>query len=212
MRKQNITKTVEKYVQEHPSIKDCLKYGYINYSRLTRAVSKELSIQKKYFDAVLVALRRYERKIKGEKIGELRIKRILKDSKIELKNKVIDVILEKDISFDNLIDLQKEIRLAKGEAQVINGISGITIITTQDFLPTIEKYFKGRIIHVNSDLIELVLKTTKEIEETPGVISYLTALLSDNNINIIDTFSSYIDTIFVIHRNDAGKAIQLFTF
>jgi len=34
------TEITEKYLTEHPSIKDCLKQGIINYSKLSRKIAK----------------------------------------------------------------------------------------------------------------------------------------------------------------------------
>jgi len=39
----NITKLSEKYINEHPSIKDCVRKGLINYSSLTRQIASELA-------------------------------------------------------------------------------------------------------------------------------------------------------------------------
>ena len=59
------TELTEKYLSEHPSIKDCLKKGIINYSKLSRTIAKELNIEKKTsIEAILIACRRYEAKIK----------------------------------------------------------------------------------------------------------------------------------------------------
>ena len=41
------TELTEKYLSEHPSIKDCLKEGIINYSKLSRKIANELEIEKK---------------------------------------------------------------------------------------------------------------------------------------------------------------------
>ncbi|MFC1691575.1 ACT domain-containing protein, partial [Nanoarchaeota archaeon] len=87
----NITKLTEKYILEHPSIKDCLKKGLINYSALTRQISKDHKIEA--FDAVLIACRRYKRKLKIDKANEENILEILKKSKIETKNKIVAVVL-----------------------------------------------------------------------------------------------------------------------
>ena len=56
----NITKLTEHYISEHPSIKDALKKGLINYSKLTRQIAEDMDIElKKNFDAILIACRRY---------------------------------------------------------------------------------------------------------------------------------------------------------
>ena len=70
--------------------------------------------------------------------------KILKESKIEIKNKIIAIVLEKDIYFENLINLEKEIKKRKEIFRIIEGASGITIITTEDFLDSIKKYLQTK--------------------------------------------------------------------
>lgn len=209
----NITKLTENYILEHPSIKDCLKNGLINYSSLSRQIASDLKLDiKKNFDAILIACRRLKIKLKKEETFENKILKILKESKIEIKNKVIAVVLEKDIFFENLINLEKEIKKQKEIFRVIEGISAITIITTEDFIDLIKKYFKNKIILENKNLAEITIKSPKEIETTPGTYAYLCSLFGENNINIVETLSCYTDTIFLIKEDDVGKVISLFRF
>ena len=94
---QTTTELTKQYLKEHPSIKDCLKHGIINYSKLSRKIAKELDIQKKTsLEAILIACRRYETKLKNEKILEDKILGILKRSELEIKNKIAVVIIDKN--------------------------------------------------------------------------------------------------------------------
>lgn len=203
----------ESYILEHPSIKDCLKGGLVNYSSLSRHIAAELNLsEKKNFDAILIACRRLKRKLKKENVFEKKIIKILKESKIEIKNKIIAVVLEKDIYFDNLTALARDIKKKKEVFGVIEGASGITIITTEDFLELVRKYFKNKIILENKSLAQITIKSPKEIETTPGAYAYICSLLADNNINIVETLSCWTDSILLIKEEDVGKAIGLLKF
>ena len=209
----SITKLAENYILEHPSIKDCLKNGLINYSSLSRRIISDLNLSpKENFDAVLIACRRLKRKLKKEEIFEDKLLAILKKSSIEIKNRIIAVVLERDIFFDNLISLEKEIRKRKEIFRIIESISAITIITTEDFLDLIKKYFKNKIILENRNLAEITIKSPKEIEIIPGTYSYLCNLFGENNINIVETLSCYTDTIFLVNEEDVGKVMGLLRF
>jgi len=209
----NITKLTENYILQHPSIKDCLKNGLINYSSLSRQIASELNLNlKKNFDAILIACRRFKRKLKKEEIFENKILKILKESKIEIKNKIIAVVLEKDIFFGDLINLEKELKKKREIFRVIEGVSAITIITTEEFFELIKKYFKNKIILENRNLAEITIKSPKEIETTPGTYAYLCSLFGENNINIVETLSCYTDTIFLIKEVDVGKVMGLLRF
>ena len=209
----NISKLTENYILEHPSVKDCLKNGLINYSSLSRQIASELNLSvKKNFDAILIACRRLKRNLKKEESYERKILRILKESKIEIKNKIAAVVLEKDIFFENLINLEKEIKKRKEIFRIIEGASGITIITTEDFLDLIKRYFKNKIILENKNLAEIIIKSPMEIETTPGTYAYLASLFGEHNINIVESLSCFTDTIFLVKEEDAGKVINLLRF
>lgn len=206
----NITKLAEKYIKEHPSIKDCLKKGLVNYSSLSRQISNETGI--KQFDAILIACRRFSKKLKKESVLEDKIIEVLKKSKIETKNKIIAIVLEKDIFFNNLIDIEKEIKRKNDVIHIIESVNAITVVTTEDYLEKIEKTFKNKILSMNKDLVEITIKSPKELETIPGVASYLFSLFSEYGVNIVETMSCWTDTLFVIKEQDIGKIMQVLKF
>lgn len=209
----NITKLTERYINQHPSVKDCVRKGLINYSALTRKIAEDSNLDlKKNFDAILIACRRYFRKVKKEDILEKKIINILKQSKLEVKNKIIVVVVEKDIYFNHLIDLHKEIKKKAEVFHIIEGSKTITLITTSEFLDYIKKLFKNKILRITEHLAEINLKSSEELEKTPGVIAYLTTLLAENGINIIETMSTWTDTLFVISENDIAKVMGVLKF
>ena len=209
----NITKLTENYIMQHPSVKDCVKNGLINYSSLSRQILSELGLNpKKNFDAILIACRRTKSKLRKEEELEKKILKILKESKIEIKNKIIAVVVEKDIYFETLINLEKEMRKRKEVFRVIEGASAITIITSEDFLESIKKNFKNKIILENKNLAEITIKSPEEMETTPGAFAYLCSLFGENNINIVETLSCWTDTIFLVDEKDTGKVMGLLRF
>src|SRR3989338_5400900 len=209
----NITKLTESYIAEHPSIKDALKKGMVNYRKLTRQIAKDLNLDlKKNFVAILIACRRYYRKIKDEAILEKKIRDILKQSKVEVKNKIMAVVLEKNVYMDDLLNLEKEVKKKQEDFRIIEGANAITIITTEEFLDQIQRLFKNKILRENKQLAEITIKSPQEIESTSGVISYLYSLFGEHGINITETMSCWTDTIFVIKEEDVGKAMGILRF
>ena len=209
----NVTKLTEDYISEHPYVKDCLKKGLINYSSLTRQICSDLDLNvKKNFDAVLIACRRYFRKIKSEASTEKKIVDILKGSKIEVKNKINSIILEKNIVFANLLELEKEAKKFLETFHIIEGTASITIITTDDFSKKVKQVFRNKIIKEYPNLVEVILKSPREIVTTAGVISYIYSLLGENDINVVDTLSSWTDTIFLVEEKDLSTVMEFLRF
>ena len=209
----SITKQTQKYIQEHPTVKDCLKRGLVNYSALAREIAFELGLDtKKNFDALLISARRYQAKVKGEKSSQDRVLSILKQSRIEIKNRMVAFVLEKDSPNAILIDVENQVKKSGEIIHVIEGASAITLITVSEFSKQIQKSLKRHIIRENPNLVEVVLKSPKEIETTTGIMGYLCSLLGENDVNIVETMSCWTDTIFVIHEKYLSKAMELLKF
>jgi len=207
----NITKITEEFVNQHPSIKDCLRQDLINFSKLSRKIQHEKDI--KNFEAIVIASRRLKEKIVHQEDRlEKKLIYLLKNSKIEVKNKIIVTVIEKNIFFDHIIELQEAIAKKNDIFHVIQGSDTITIITPDSYLPQIKSKFKHKILKISEDLIEVALKTEESIEETPGWVAYLTTRLAENNINIIETMSAWTETIFVLHKEDIAKTMDLLQF
>jgi hypothetical protein len=209
----NTAKATEDYVMSHPSVKDCLAKNLINYSKLARIIANELKIDKKSsFEAILIACRRLQEKMKKEKLLESGIMDVLKKSKLELKNKVIAVVLAKGTHYESLIELQKIIKKKSEIFHIIEGANAITIVTNEEFLSNIKEMFRKEILVANKDLVEITIKSPIELETTPGVMGYLYSLFSEHGINIVETMSCYTDTLFVIEEKDVPAAMQALKF
>jgi hypothetical protein len=209
----NITKLTESYISEHPFVKDCLKKNLINYSSLTRQICRDLNLDSgKNFDAVLIACRRFYNKIKKEPTVEKKILEILKGSKIEVRNKITAIVLEKNIAFSSLLEIEKDAKKLLETFHIIEGASAVTIIASDEFSSRVKKNFRNRIIKENTDLVEVILKSPKQIETTAGVISYLYSLLGENSINVYETLSCWTDTIFLVEEEDLSRVMELVRF
>lgn len=207
------TELTEKYLAEHPSIKDCLKHGIINYSKLSRKIAKELNIEKKTsIEAILIACRRYEVKIKKERNLEEKILNILKRSELEIKNKIIVAILDKKLYMGDLIEIEKKTRKAADTFYAIEGEKAFTIIISEKYLEDLNKLFERDIIKISKNLAMITIKSPEGLESTPGVVSYLYSIFGEHGINIVETMSCWTDTIFVVEENDIPTVMKFLKF
>jgi len=203
----NVAKVTEKYIQEHPYVRNCLKKGLINYSSLSRIIGEKEKI--KNFDAILIACRRYRDKIKKDKY-EKEILELLSKSKIEVKNKIMVVVLEKNTP--NIEILEKKVRKDQEIFRLIEGATAKTLIVSNEYNEDVKKLFKTNILKENHNLVEITIKSPPDIESTPGVISLLYSLFSESGINIVETMSCWIDTIFIVEDKDLAKVMEILRF
>ena len=208
----SVFKEVERYVLQYPSVKDCLKEGLVNYSALSRTIISDLKLSRKDFDAVLVSCRRLQRRLRGEPSSEKKVRDILSAAKIDIKTGISVFILERDVYIDDLTELEKRIRKKSEVFHLLEGVNTLTLITRQEFAEEIKELFKNKIIRKNEGLVELMIRTSKEIEKTYGVLSYLYSLLAENKINVFETFSTWTDTVILIDEANLENAVKLFKF
>jgi hypothetical protein len=209
----SIQKTVERYILERPSLRDALRNNLLNYSKLSRKIILEESFKQSDFDAVLIACRRLAYSLKRKPSYDKDIRSLLKETKIEIMNKMSVFIIDSRFPYDrNFLAFEKEVRESRSRANMIQGFKAITIITEEENKDLVHKYFKGFIIKEKKDLVQLVLKSPPALEDIPGVMSYLYSLFGEFGINIVETMSCWTDTMFIISRNDLEKALDVLKF
>lgn len=91
---------------------------------------------------------------------------------------------------------------------VTTGSTATTVILNQDDLP---KLNTAGALQVRENLVELSIITSPDVEEILGFVEYVTGLLAENGINIVEVVSCYMDTILVLEEKDAMKAYELLT-
>jgi hypothetical protein len=211
----------EKYISEHPSIKDCLGKGVINYSKLSRNIAKDIGEgegsgkgtgRKASIEAILVACRRYARRLRDAKSGEDAIIQVLRGSELEIRNKVVISITDKNIYGDSLLDLKKKAWKDRGTFYAIEGSRSFTLMFSERYAEDVEDAFKRNIQKTIPGLAMIVIKSPVEIETTPGILGYLYSKFADRGINISQTMSCHTDTIFVISESDVPAAMKFLKF
>ena len=125
--KESLAEKTRMYIDAHPSIKDCVAKGLINYSSLARMIMKDIGVDNE--EAVMIACRRYASKLSVTTDHELSILRILKDSRLEMRTKTCIVTAKNDWSVLHKMDnLFKDLWNENSIMQCVQSASAVTII------------------------------------------------------------------------------------
>jgi len=197
-----------KYIDRHPSIRDCISKDLINYSSLSRMIMRDTGIKNE--EAVLAASRRYAMKLSKTDF-EGAVTKVFEESRLELKTKICIVIAKNEwIVLRNLEEVVKKILAEKSTMQILQSANGITVISEDKHLPTIVKAIgQEHIISVKENLGEITVKSPARIEDTPGAFVYVMNMLSEQGINLLEAVSCYTDTIFIVSREDMMRAFDI---
>ena len=206
----NVTRATQRYIAEHPSIKECLRRGLINYSALAREVCGHHSITR--FDAVVVACRRHFSRIKSQQSQEKKVRGLVKAAKLQMQNKMITAIIDKPRDFERVLQLQREIKRDRGDFQMIEGAEVLTLVSNSDYAERIRDEFRGRLKKLSLDLAQITMTFSEKIETTSGVVSFIYGLLADHGINVREEMSCWTDLIMLLDQADAAKAMRVLSF
>lgn len=201
----NIQEYVEEYVRKHPAVRGCLGKGVINYSKLARLIKKESRLNLS-FEAIVAGCKRVREGVCKGDIGENEIIEILSQSRIEVKNKRECLIVKKNGG-------------SSINTKVIEGMELIETANCYVFL-----YDKGSgvrekieglggiVLQEHKDVVEIIVKCPRSVEEVPGVLGYLYSVFGEHGINVLEAVSCWTDTIIVIDGKDVQKVVEVLRF
>ncbi|MEJ5328029.1 MAG: ACT domain-containing protein [Candidatus Bathyarchaeia archaeon] len=184
-----IAKTVRSHLQNKPYLLEALEKGIVNLSELARQIQKELKIDNT--SAIKAALRRFAEDLqKHKQKREEKVLQVLKRSGIAVYDRKAVMITSKELNTKNgmKVDL-----LGKY----------VYLLDRSDMPERINALVK----HDNCTMI--VIHSPEELEATPGVVAFLTTLLAEQNVNIIEFISCWTETIIVVEKKDSLKAYEV---
>lgn len=210
----SIAEAARLIVSGKPSIMDGLRQGVINFSALAEMIKEQVmeivDKNRVNVDSIKMALMRYADELKSRRqFLEEQIAEVTANSILELKNDVAILTINQKsflIRFDQIFKSLDSFRFL----QLTQGTETFTVVTDlQSKEKIVEVVGEKNIVLEIEDQSAIVIISPKQIIDVPGVIAYITDLLSTNGINITQIISCYTDTLLIVERNDALKAYQI---
>jgi len=183
-----ISKEVNVYLKRKPYVLEALEQDIVNYSALSRKISKDLGNVS--FEAVKSTL--------------IRLSKNIRKDKQERENKIIKLLRKSDFSVTNKI-------------ATIHHLSPININSIAfSKTPSGYMYFikETNLIKKNYKKVDygfaiIKIKSASEIEDTPGVAAFLLSALASEGINVVHLMDCREDTFLVIKEFDAPLAFKV---
>jgi len=183
-----IAQDVRSYLRNKPYLLEALEKGIVNLSELSRQIQIELKT--KNITATKAALRRFSEELqKRKQKREEKVLQLLKRSGIAVYDRKSVIITAKEISNNTgmKVDLPGKF---------------VYLLDRVDLPERISTLVK----HDNCTM--LVVNSPEELEATVGVVAFLTTLLAEQNVNIIEFISCWTETIIVVEKKDSLKAYE----
>jgi aspartokinase len=184
-----IAQNVRNHLQNKPYLLEALEKGIVNLSELSRQIQEELKIDNT--SAVKAALRRFSEELqKHKQKREEKVLQVLKRSGIAVYDRKSVMITSTEI------DTQSGMK--------VDLLGRFVYLLDRGDVP---ERINALVKHDNCTMI--VMHSPEELEVTPGVVAFLTALLAEQNVNIIEFISCWTETIIVVEKKDSLKAYEV---
>jgi aspartokinase len=184
-----IAQNVRSHLRNKPYLLEALEKGIVNLSELSRQIQEELKTDNT--SAVKAALRRYAEELQRHKQKrEEKVLHVLKRSGIAVYDRKSVMITAKELE-------------AKSGMKVDLLDKHVYLLDRSELPERINALVK----HENCTMI--VVHSPEELENTPGVVAFLTTLLSEQNVNMIEFISCWTETIIVVEKKDSLKAYEV---
>ena len=186
-----IAQSVREYLKNKPYLLEALEKDIVNLSELSRQIQTELKINNT--TATKAALRRFAEELRKHKQRrEEKVLQILKRSAISVYDRKSVIITTKELEKESgmKVDLPGKFVYLLDRSELPERISAL-------------------VKHENCTLI--VINSPIELEATPGVVAFLTSMLAEQNLNIIEFISCYTETVIVVEKKDSLKTYEVLT-
>lgn len=188
------------YVEAHPSVREALRDGLLNYAALARKIQAELGTSSA--EALTVACARYQRAGATEPSGLDAVRRVVEGSRLEVRSRVALLRMRDDWSaLDNVLGPGRRAIAESGRGrlfEVLQGTRAVTILCEEDLLGTLLEYVPPPVrLGVETGLSVLVFRSRPEVAETPGVMAFLSEELYRRGVNALESVSVHADSILV---------------
>jgi len=180
---------VRNHLKNKPYLLEALEKGIVNLSELSRQIQKELKTGN--IIAIKAALRRFSRELQKHK--QKRQEKVLQ----LLKKSTITVYVGKAVAITNKPMETKD---------------KIKVYLEGKFIHLLEKNNLAKItgtLKMHENCVMIAIHSPEELEAIPGVVAFLTSLLAEQNINIVEFISCWTDTIIVVERMDSLKTYEI---
>jgi predicted nucleic acid-binding protein len=190
-----VAEKVRDYIENRPYISEALEKNIVNMSELGRIIQKDLTIQSVH--ATKAALRRHSQKLrKSRQRREEAVIDLLRASKLMLLDNLSIVITGKELEITNKMKIK------------LTDLHYVYLVE-RALLKEITRTAANDLCLTRESCAAIVINSPERMETTPGVVSYLTSLLSGQSISSLAFASCYTETTIVVERKDALKSYEI---
>lgn len=207
----SVPDAVREIITRNRSIYDCVKMDLINYTALAVKIQKDVEDQiggPVNLNTIVVAIKRYADSF--EEKEELQNQPILKNARISLTDGIADVIFStNDFEIGEATELMNKFMQVDPDYEFFRLTDSFRVLTED--IDDVRKLLASFPNQKNSFQTGLA-KISIHIPDTKNrsdVVSYVSEILHDNGIELVNAFFGQEEITIVLYEKDAARAYQI---
>lgn len=208
----SVPDAVREIITRNRSVYDCVKMDLINYTALAVKIQKDVEAQAGSpinLNTIVVAIKRYADTF--EKKDEVQNEPVLKNARLSLTDGIADIKFSTDdFGIDDAADLMNKFTQIDPHYEFFRLTDSFRILTgdVMDVRKLLEESFPNQknIFHTGLAKISIRIPQAKNRSD---VVSYVSEILHDNGIELVNAYFGQDDIILVLQEEDAARAYQI---
>ncbi len=200
--------TLERFFSKNPDVRESLNKGLINRRALARYIAKQEKIPIKQSEALIMALRRYpQESLKSKDIAAL-----IKNMRTSAKDNIAIICFKNsEAVLEKLAHAVKSINHTPSETfKIVQSALSIKIFIDKARLKQIKEHFDAKdVIEARDNIAEIDVIFPHEVIQTRGIVSYVSAELSMNKINVVEVLTSTPELLIYVDNADLLKTYEV---
>lgn len=207
----SVSQAVAEVVLGDPVLRQCMARRVVNYRKLARtlqpAVSRILG-REVSVDTIKMALLRFSKSLGEERGVRREVLEILARSSVELRTDMTIVILRSAAVSYVAKMLTRLVSRARFVAVMQSAVAVTLVLDRETAEELVARVNEEDVVEVQRGQAAIVIVSPREIMRVPGVLAYITNVLSQHGINVVHIESCYTDTVIVVSREDLERAFN----
>ncbi|MFZ1076870.1 MAG: ACT domain-containing protein [Nitrosotalea sp.] len=207
----SVPDTVREIITKNRSIYDCVKMDLVNYTALAVKIQKEVEAQMGgpvNLNTIVVAIKRYADSF--EKKDDVQSESALKNARLSLTDGILDIkFSSQDFAMEDAVALMDGFTRIDPDYEFFRFTDSFRFLTED--ISDVRKLLESFSSHKNffqTGLAKISIHIPQSGNES-DVVSYVSEILHDNGIELVNAFFGQDDIILVLHEKDAAKAYEI---
>lgn len=207
----SVPDAVREIITRNRSIYDCVKMDLINYTALAVKIQKDVETQiggPVNLNTIVVAIKRFADSF--EEKDEVQNEPVLKNARLSLTDGIADVRFStNDFEMDDATDLMNRFMKIDPDYEFFRLPDSFRILTEDiDDVRKLLASFPNQKNFFQTGLAKISIHIP-DTENRSDIVSYVSEILHDNGIELVNAYFGQEDIIVILHEKDAARAYQI---